>query len=134
MPRMWMVPTEVLCSQHLVGEHYETHMIYGGLTKNRGKGAGLVRSLANAGKAELAQLQERHDALADELIFRGGNHNSPLIFEWEMFQEALELPDVKVDVEESLRELESRCPKCRANIAKWREADGQYRPNNYVYK
>lgn len=125
--RMWMVPPKVLCGQHLTGEHYETHMTYGALAKNKPGGVNLVKALCNKGMMELSALQDRHDALAAELLARGGNHKSPLIFEWEMFRDHYDLPDTKVDVMESMMELHKRCPKCRVKIDKWFKENPEFR-------
>lgn len=31
--RMWMVPPELMCRQHLLGEHVELHMFVGAINK-----------------------------------------------------------------------------------------------------
>lgn len=33
--RMWMLPPQLLCRQHLLGEHKELHMLYGTLKRGR---------------------------------------------------------------------------------------------------
>lgn len=112
--RMWMVDPKLLCKKHLNGEHFECHMTSGGLEKN--KTVALVKTLAKQRMLELNSLWERHEALAKEMVRRGGNHKSELWFEPELYMHSLDLPNTTVDVDESLRELCRRCPDCRTRI------------------
>lgn len=111
--RMWLVPTHLLCRKHLMGEHVELHMLMGSIEKGRNL-SGFVRDkLINTDL-----IHERHEALVDEMLLRGYNHNSPL-------------PDIEVptglwvadiDIQANLVELARRCPDCRANIVKYWES------------
>lgn len=71
------VSPEILCRQHLLGEHNEYHKILEpAITKNK----------------PLHQYQEvlavssisyhRHDEIAKEMLVRGYNHRSPVKIEW----------------------------------------------------
>lgn len=99
--RMWMVPPEMMCRQHLLGEHVEMHML--AATIRLGKS--LKGYVAN-GLIDTSQLQARHDAVAREMELRGFNHRSPL-----EYTDTLGLGSVNVD--NSRRELLSRCGECR---------------------
>lgn len=103
--RMWNVPPEVLCDQHLLGEHVEMHMFAGALEK------GLVlRGYVEGGLVELDRIAARHRELAREMRRRGMRHRSALV-------PRRRRPAGRVDVGASLRELARRCPRCRARIA-----------------
>jgi SMC interacting uncharacterized protein involved in chromosome segregation len=106
--RMWMVDPRIMCKNHLLGEHLETHMFHGVIKK------GLVSSLkgyVENNLLEIESLKKRHDELAQEIVRRKYRHTSYM----EPLNEDLvrNIPKVKINVEESLKELLSRCPKCR---------------------
>ena len=103
--RMWLVDPRLMCSQHLLGEHVELHMLVGSL--NRGKNiAGFLRD----GLVELRSIRRRHEELVVEMQRRGFVHKSPL-------------PAFgrrragQVDVTANLKELARRCVDCRTLIA-----------------
>lgn len=104
--RMWNVPVEMLCAKHLRGEHVECHMFVGCIERGNSISGFVADKLVDT-----TLIKERHDALAQEMLDRGGNHNSPL-----------EQPTVKaqgeIDVQANIRELARRCPDCRVRIAK----------------
>jgi hypothetical protein len=106
---MWMVPVEILCRKHLMGEHVETHMFLGSLQRKR-KIDGFVRNNC----AQPLDLLNRHDLIAEEMTSRGYNHKSPLLFTPEVLDY---LPDnqihAKVDVKPALEDLINRCSICR---------------------
>jgi hypothetical protein len=111
MVRMWNVPPELLCDQHLLGEHYETHMI-AGMTTYPGMEAAIL-GLANTGMIETHSLQKRHDELVAEMRKRGMRHLSPLDF--------VDTRDAgTVNVETSLRVLAERCTDCARRQAQRR--------------
>ena len=104
--RMWMVDPKIMCRQHLLGEHNETHkFLHNWQKKHSIAGRIAVNSI------EPETYKARHDALADEMLTRGYNHLSPM-----------EQPDfsylpheqrtVKVDQAASLELLINRCPEC----------------------
>lgn len=99
--RMWNVPTEMLCRQHLLGEHNETHAFVG--TINKGIS---IRGYLDGGLLEMHTLRDRHEALAREMERRGYNHKSPL----PAFDERHE---GYVDIAANKKELSRRCVKCR---------------------
>ena len=99
---MWMVDPRILCTQHLLGEHVETHMFVGHLLAGRklGKYAALC---------ETSALSSRHDALVVELLARGYKHNSPLP---EVPKDRL--GEGSIDRAKSLLDLTTRCALCAA--------------------
>lgn len=102
-----MVDPKIMCRQHLLGEHVETHMFVGSLNKGK-KLTGYV----DAGFFEPRKLRERHDELAAEIKRRKWNHKSPLPL---IETVPDELKDAEVNAEWSLTQLLSRCPECRNN-------------------
>jgi hypothetical protein len=109
--RMWMVPPIILCRSHLLGEHGEIH-------KHRHvfiKHYKITNRVVDGNvQIEPMSMKIRHDLLAQEMVRRWvkGDHQSPY-----------EQPDlslysdyeqsVKVDSEQALEDLLSRCDKCR---------------------
>lgn len=105
--RMWMISPELMCQQHIRGEHFELHCHKHNFEKHHSI-AGRVSPVV---LIEPESMKTRHDELAKYLK----NHQSPY-----------ELPDLsylpkeqrmaKVDKEESLKELRKRCLKCKEII------------------
>lgn len=102
--RMWMVDPKLLCRKHLLGEHGEIH-------KHRHNFVKKYKMAGRMGQIDPEQQQTRHDELAAEMLRRGYNHQSP----YEQ-PDVSHLPEMRVDVEESLRELCRRCPDCKERI------------------
>jgi hypothetical protein len=101
--RMWMSNPAIMCRQHLLGEHLECHMFVGSIVKGIS-----MKGYINKGLLDPSSLQSRHDALADEMLKRGYNHDSPLSFESSYH--------CKIDVIANLKELTRRCSACASNI------------------
>lgn len=83
MTRMFNIDPRLLCQQHLLGEHSEMHEGVGLITSDHAKeNPGLVeaqlKGQARAGNIDTTWFRPRHDVLAQELVARGGEHNSPL--------------------------------------------------------
>ena len=97
---MWMVDPELLCREHLLGEHNELHKIYGCLKIGRS-----LKGYFDKGFIELQSLEKRHKELVDEMLRRKYNHNSPLQFECKH-------KFGKVDVKKNIEELRRRCERC----------------------
>ena len=110
--RMWLIDPALLCRKHLLGEHGEIHKHIPSFRKGH-KIDGRFEPVV---QIQLNVLQDRHDELADEMLKRGYNHNSPLV----------DIPDLKstypqyfdkcVDVDISIMDLIDRCPECRNNL------------------
>ena len=105
---MWGVDPELLCDQHLLGEHVEMHQEVGTLL-NHPHGEAIVRGHAAKDQIDTSLIRSRHDALAAELEHRGMNHDSPLEYE-----DDLDLGSI--DVAANREDLASRCPDCRVRI------------------
>lgn len=108
--RMWMVDPQLLCDQHLAGEHVETHMFVGAIRKGTS-----LRGYVAKGLVETQRLRERHDALAAEMQRRGMRHESAL-------PEFSVDPQGSVDPAASLSELARRCVRCRTRQSETRQA------------
>ena len=104
---MWMTDVKKMCRQHLLGEHYELHMLVGSLNKGI-----KLDGFAKSGLLELKALESRHDELANEIVRRQWEHDSPFQGIDAPFPEHLK--DCFVDKDWSKAVLLGRCPECRA--------------------
>lgn len=107
--RMWMIPPQLLCRQHLLGEHNEIHKFVGYANKGNSVEGWLRRGYINP-----AMLQKRHDVLVEEMSKRGYRHLSPL---QELTREDLQLRFCHVDLQRSVVDLCMRCRFCRERLA-----------------
>jgi hypothetical protein len=98
---MWKVDPKKMCRQHLLGEHFEMHMFVG--TIESGKS---IKGYLEKGLVEIHNIEKRHNELVEEMIRRGYNHKSPLVF-------LVLCPEGQVDVDKNLCELHKRCLKCK---------------------
>lgn len=115
MTRLWAVDPRMLCQQHLLGEHSETHEGVGLITcdwaaDNHSQMEAMIRGQAKAGNIDTSWFQPRHDALAAELEKRGGTHDSPMDYDDE-----LELGEGVIGVNESVGTL-MKCDGCRPRL------------------
>ena len=74
--RIWDIPTDKLCQNHLLGEHRELHTIWSILIKNKKGYAHHPETLRWKGK--LKALYIRHEQQIIEMEKRGFKHKSPL--------------------------------------------------------
>jgi len=105
--RMWMVDPRFLCRQHLLGEHGELHKHLHNWEKKHS-----IAGRITGNAIEPRAYKTRHDQLAEEMILRGYNHNSPLEqpdFSYLSKEEYL----VRVNRRDALILLTTRCPHCR---------------------
>lgn len=103
-----MIDPKLMCSKHLLGEHFEIHKAVGNL-EHSGK---WVRSLAEKGFLEPSSFKSRHDELVNEMIRRGYDHFTPL-----SVNRFSNLPG-KVDVDKSMKDLLDRCKECDRMVKK----------------
>lgn len=101
-----MVPVHLMCNKHLRGEHVECHMFVGSIKKGKS-----IEGFVQDGLVDVGLIKKRHDALAEEMLARGGKHESPLKSflppqPWNNF----------IDVSANIRELARRCPDCYDRI------------------
>lgn len=100
---MWLVDPEILCDQHLLGEHKELHQLVGHIDAGNTE---VVEGHAKRKQVDTSKIKERHDELVEEMEKRGFNHNSELEYE-----DSLEMGEI--DLEENLEDLLDRCEECR---------------------
>lgn len=74
--RIWDLPPEVLCRQHLLGEHRELHALWSVLTRDKKGYSHHPETKRWVGK--LSALYNRHEALVQEMQKRGYSHHSTL--------------------------------------------------------
>lgn len=105
-----MVPTRMLCDQHLLGEHVECHMFVGTLRRKKKVSGYIERNLF-----EPKSLNSRHDELAREMLKRGMHHKSALE-QIDVDYLPSEQKNAMVDKKASLCELRERCENCRRRM------------------
>jgi hypothetical protein len=108
---MWCINPELLCKNHLLGEHGEIHKHRHNFVKKHK----ITNRITPVVQIEPESMEKRHDELVAEMIKRGYNHASPY-----------EQPDIsylkkeeryaKVDLSISLSDLICRCPECAEKI------------------
>jgi len=74
--RIWDIPPEKMCRQHLLGEHRELHALWSIITNNKKAYAHHPETMRWRGK--LKALYLRHEALVHEMTERGYKHHTPL--------------------------------------------------------
>ena len=100
MTRMWGVDPKKMCRKHLLGEHVEMHMLASSINKGRS-----VKGFQEKNCLDAPLIEERHNSIAEEMIRRGYNHQSPL-------KHTNNLESTPIDVVASYRDLISRCQEC----------------------
>ena len=100
-----MVDPSVMCRQHLLGEHFETHMFVGSLNK----GIDLTGYILN-GEFDVWFLEQRHDELVKEMLKRGYKHNSPLPA---LMGSSNNYHQGYIDSDLNLSMLSEKCLECR---------------------
>lgn len=105
MTRMWCVRPELLCDDHLRGEHAEHHQLVGTID-NHPHGAAIAEGHAEKGNIDTTRLERRHARLAAEMTDRGMNHDSPLAYDGPTYGAGA------VDPEANRDELLDRCEDC----------------------
>jgi hypothetical protein len=106
---MWMVDPKFLCHKHLLGEHGEIHKH----KHNFVKGHKMDGRLSPVVQIEPSSMQERHDALAEEMVRRGFNHKSPYE-QPDLSQYPARVVNARVNVREAHKDLLSRCSQCQS--------------------
>jgi hypothetical protein len=109
--RMWMINPRLLCNKHLLGEHGEIHKHRHNFVKKHK----ITKRISPVVQIEPESMGIRHNALVEEMIARGFNHNSPY-----------DQPDLsylkdeerfaKADLGISVSDLKNRCPECASRI------------------
>jgi Pyrimidine dimer DNA glycosylase len=76
--RIWDVPPQQLCRQHLLGEHRELHGLWNILVVHGGTGGYSRHPETQRWVGKTRALFERHEQLVMEMGRRGYRHQSPL--------------------------------------------------------
>lgn len=97
-----------MCSNHLLGEHAETHMF---VTKME-KGYSLKGFTDGSMFFGAEYVKARHDMIAE--MFEG--HKTPLILNDSLIKAYPFIVPQMDDLKKSLNDLFSRCPKCKHNF------------------
>ncbi|MPN24055.1 hypothetical protein SDC9_171449 [bioreactor metagenome] len=74
--RIWDIPPEKMCRNHLLGEHRELHAMWSIIINNKKAYAHHPETLRWKGK--LKALYLRHETLVKEMEARGYKHHTPL--------------------------------------------------------
>lgn len=106
-----MIDPRLLGRQRLLGEHGELHKH----RHNFAKRHSITGRISPVVQIEPLSMQSRHDALAAEMVRRGYNHASPYTMP-DLSYLPPEHRNVRVDRDESIRELMLRCPESRERI------------------
>ena len=108
--RIWDIEPNVLCRQHLLGEHRELHAIWSIITNNK-KGYSCHPEILRW-RGKLKALYLRHEKLVFEMKKRKYNHNSPLD---KKIASGSDKQNVYIDsIEEQIKILKNK--KCRCKI------------------
>lgn len=120
--RIWDLAPEVLCRQHLLGEHRELHAIWSILTGDRPGYRNHPETLRWEGR--LTALYDRHQRLVREMEARGYRHRSALDRSLATGEETQ--PVLLDSKEEQRRILEARpcpCPLDRGDVGSGSDSD-----------
>ena len=98
-----MVNPELMCDQHLLGEHVELHMLVKNISIGRS-----IKGYLN-GLVDPNLVAERHEQLVKEINRRGMRHNSSLENPTTAF---LNYSVQTISEMVNLKELASRCERC----------------------
>jgi len=74
--RIWDIPPEKMCRNHLLGEHRELHALWSIITNNKKAYSNHPETLRWKGR--LGALYLRHEKLVEEMANRGYKHHTPL--------------------------------------------------------
>ena len=106
--RIWDIPPEKLCRQHLLGEHRELHAIWSILVNNKKGYSNHPETLRWKGKLKALYLW--HEKLVKEMEIRGFNHKSPLDIK---YAKGSNKQKEHVDsIEEQIRILKNKSCEC----------------------
>ena len=107
--RIWDIPAEKLCNQHLLGEHRELHAIWSILINDKKGYSKHPETLRWKGK--LKALYLRHEKQVEEMRIRGFNHKTPLNIK---YAKGSNRQDDYVDsIDEQIRILKNKSCGCK---------------------
>ena len=102
--RMWMIPPEFLCKNHLLGSHNEIHK-HRHIFQKKHNITGRIKPVV---QIEPASMEIRHNELAKYI-----KHNSPYK-QPDINYLPIDEQKAKVDLNISYKDLSDRCPECKA--------------------
>jgi hypothetical protein len=102
-----MIDPKLLCRKHLLGEHNEIYRHKHSFEKHHSI-SGRISPIV---LIEPESMQKRHDELAEEMLRRGYNHNSPYK-QPDLSYLSDEERYAKVDLKYNLKDLINRCTEC----------------------
>ena len=103
-----MIDPALLCNKHLLGEHGEIHKHRHNFIKRHK----ISRRIFPVVQIEPASMGTRHDQLAEEMIARGMNHQSPYE-QPDLSHLPVDQMNAKVDLVYNTQDLHERCPDCK---------------------
>ena len=106
--RIWDIPPEKFCRNHLLGEHRELHAVWSIITNNKKAYSNHPEILRWKGK--LKSLYLRHEKLVAEMTVRGYKHHTPLELELATGEEVQDV--MVVPYEEQVRILRDKGCDC----------------------
>jgi hypothetical protein len=107
--RIWDVPPDKLCRNHLLGEHSELHAVWTILTEGRQGYANHPEVIRWRGK--LKALYSKHEEIVNEMLERGYQHNSPL--DPKLATGTARQDELVDSLEEQIRILKEKSCDCR---------------------
>lgn len=105
MTRQWLAEPTKMCRQHLLGEHFETHMFQSKMYK----GYSLTGFRTSSMFFGALFIQNRHNALATLIA----GHKTPLIIDNFIQEKYPYIEPSTADIVKSMNDLLTRCEKCR---------------------
>jgi hypothetical protein len=102
---MWNIEPKLLCREHLLGEHLETHMFIGCIKKGTS-----LKGYIEKGLVEVHNIIDRHDQLVKEMESRGYCHKSCLEGKELLWCEG------NICVEKNIEDLKNRCSECQKRL------------------
>lgn len=114
MTRMWMIDPQLLCQQHLLGEHSELHQLAGTIQNHEHADAILDGHThkETVDDIDTACIRSRHKELVNEMERRGMTHDSPL----PLFSNPCVGEIDEEDRRLNILELQDRCSDCFMRI------------------
>jgi len=106
-----MIDPRLLCRKHLLGEHGEIHKHRHNFVKQHS----ISKRVSPVVQIEPSSMQKRHDELAEEMLRRGFNHQSPFV-QPSVAYLSVEERNAQVDLTISCNDLIERCPTCAKNL------------------
>ena len=107
--RIWDIPVENLCRNHLLGEHSELHAIWSIITKEKNGYSHHPEVIR--WKRKLKALYLKHEEIANEMGKRGFNHRSILD---KKLATGKDKQDEFVDtIDEQIKNLKNKGCNCR---------------------